>query len=88
MRYLDVISLSQFEIHNAVASLGTSLTENHLHKIFRYTPEIIFFGDRTEPPGNDYGIVRALDEAPEPSRWHAVTKWQDTMSILRDSYGD
>ena len=57
--YLDVISLSQFEIHNAVASLGTSLTENHLHKIFRYTPEIIFCFD-----GDDAGrkaAARALE---------------------------
>ena len=43
--YLDVISLSQFEINNSVASLGTSLTENHLHKIFRYTSEVIFCFD-------------------------------------------
>ena len=60
----------------------------HLRGEVGSTPEIIFFGDRTEAPGNDYGIVRALDEAPEPSRWHAVTRWQDTMSILRDSYSD
>ena len=47
--YLDVISLSQFEIHNAVASLGTSLTENHLHKIFRYTPETVSYTHLTLP---------------------------------------
>ena len=57
--YLDVISLSQFEINNSVASLGTSLTENHLHKIFRYTSEVIFCFD-----GDDAGrkaASRALE---------------------------
>ena len=60
----------------------------HLREEVGSEPEIIFFGDRTEAPGNDYGIVRALDEAPEPSQWHAVKQWADTMSILRDSYSD
>ena len=60
----------------------------HLREEVGSEPEIIFFGDRTEAPGNDYGIVRALDEAPEPSQWHAVKQWSDTMSILRDSYSD
>tara|TARA_Y100001973_G_scaffold106072_1_gene181891 strand:+ start:2815 stop:3528 length:714 start_codon:yes stop_codon:yes gene_type:complete len=60
----------------------------HLRGEVGNDPEIIFFGDRTEAPGNDYGIVRALDEAPEPSQWHAVEKWADTMSILKESYSD
>ena len=43
--YMDVIALAQFGIHNAVATLGTALTENHLQKLFRYTSEIIFCFD-------------------------------------------
>ena len=27
---MDVIALAQFGIHNAVATLGTALTDNHL----------------------------------------------------------
>ena len=43
--YMDVIALAQFGIHNAVATLGTALTEHHLSKIFRYTTEIVFCFD-------------------------------------------
>ncbi|MCS5587611.1 MAG: DNA primase [Porticoccaceae bacterium] len=43
--YMDVIALAQFGIHNAVATLGTALTENHLQKLFRYSSEIVFCFD-------------------------------------------
>ena len=43
--YMDVIALAQYGIHNAVATLGTALTENHLQKLFRYTSELIFCFD-------------------------------------------
>lgn len=42
---MDVIALAQYGIHNAVATLGTALTENHLQKLFRYTSEIVFCFD-------------------------------------------
>lgn len=43
--YMDVIALAQFGIHNAVATLGTALTDHHISKIFRYTTEIVFCFD-------------------------------------------
>jgi len=43
--YMDVIALAQFGIHNAVATLGTALTDSHLQKLFRYTSEIVFCFD-------------------------------------------
>jgi DNA primase len=43
--YMDVIALAQYRIHNAVATLGTALTENHLQKLFRYTSELVFCFD-------------------------------------------
>ena len=43
--YMDVIALAQYGIANAVATLGTALTENHLQKLFRYTSEIVFCFD-------------------------------------------
>lgn len=42
---MDVIALAQYGIANAVATLGTALTENHLQKLFRYTSEIVFCFD-------------------------------------------
>ena len=42
---MDVIALAQYGIANAVATLGTALTENHLQKLFRYTSELVFCFD-------------------------------------------
>jgi len=46
--YMDVVSLSQFGIKNVVATLGTATTADHLDKLFRIVPEVIFCfdGDR------------------------------------------
>lgn len=43
--YMDVVALAQHGIHNAVATLGTAATDEHLAKLFRYTPEVIFCFD-------------------------------------------
>ena len=43
--YMDVIALAQFDIRNAVATLGTACREDHLHKAFKYTQEIVFCFD-------------------------------------------
>jgi len=46
--YMDVVALAQFGIDFAVATLGTACTRDHLERLFRYTPEVIFCfdGDR------------------------------------------
>ena len=46
--YTDVLSLTQQGIKNAVATLGTATTSNHLKILFRLTPHVIFCfdGDR------------------------------------------
>lgn len=43
--YLDVLALAQFEILNAVATLGTATTSDHLARLFRVAPEIVFCFD-------------------------------------------
>ncbi len=43
--YMDVISLDQYGVHNAVASLGTSTTEDQLKALFLLTSHIIFCYD-------------------------------------------
>lgn len=59
--YMDVVALSQFGIRYAVATLGTATTEEHLHKLFRLTKEVVFCfdGDRA---GRD-AAWRALNNA-------------------------
>jgi len=46
--YMDVVSLAQFGIDNAVATLGTATTRTHLQRLFRLASEIVFCfdGDR------------------------------------------
>ena len=46
--YMDVVALAQFDIRNAVATLGTATTPDHLEQLFRLTPEVVFCfdGDR------------------------------------------
>ncbi|SDM02430.1 DNA primase [Franzmannia pantelleriensis] len=46
--YMDVVALAQFGIRNAVATLGTSTSEDHLTRLFRMVDEVVFCfdGDR------------------------------------------
>lgn len=43
--YLDVIALAQYGIHYAVATLGTATTPQHLERLSRTAPEILFCFD-------------------------------------------
>ena len=46
--YMEVVALAQFGVGNAVATLGTATTADHIHKLFRQTDRIVFCfdGDR------------------------------------------
>jgi DNA primase len=59
--YLDVVALAQFGVTNACATLGTATTREHLERLFRFAPEVVFCfdGDRA---GRD-AAVRALETA-------------------------
>ncbi|MHB0776380.1 DNA primase [Halomonas sp. WWR20] len=43
--YMDVVALAQFGIRNAVATLGTSTSEEHLQRLFRLVGEVVFCFD-------------------------------------------
>lgn len=43
--YMDVVALAQHGITNAVATLGTSVTEDHLQRMYRLVDEVIFCFD-------------------------------------------
>jgi len=59
--YMDVVALAQFGVDFAVATLGTATTRDHLERLFRHAPEVIFCfdGDRA---GRE-AAWRALDNA-------------------------
>lgn len=46
--YMDVVALAQFGIDHCVATLGTATTHEHLERLFRAVPEVVFCfdGDR------------------------------------------
>lgn len=46
--YMDVVSLAQFGVHNAVATLGTAITESHLNMLFQQVGEVVFCFDGDE----------------------------------------
>lgn len=46
--YMDVIALFQQGISYAVATLGTATTTHHLHRLYRFTSDIIFCFDGDE----------------------------------------
>jgi DNA primase len=43
--YMDVIALAQSGIYNAVATLGTATSTDHVELLFRYTDELVFCFD-------------------------------------------
>ncbi|MBK1723421.1 DNA primase [Thiocystis violacea] len=59
--YMDVIALAQFGIDNAVATLGTATTGEHLKQLLRTAPELVFCfdGDRA----GRAAAWKALEEA-------------------------
>jgi DNA primase len=43
--YMDVVALAQLGFANAVATLGTACTADHVHKLFRFTDSVVFSFD-------------------------------------------
>lgn len=60
--YMDVIALAQYGIQNAVASLGTATTSDHLERLFRTCPRVIFCfdGDRAGKKAAEKAMEIAL----------------------------
>ncbi len=69
--YMDVVALAQLGFPNAVATLGTACTEEHVKKLLRFTDRIVFSFD------GDAAGRRAAGRALEAALPHA----SDTRSI-------
>ena len=69
--YMDVVALAQLGFENAVATLGTACTAEHVHKLFRFTESVVFSFD------GDAAGRRAAGRALEAALPHAG----DTRSI-------
>lgn len=69
--YMDVVALAQMGFGNAVATLGTACTPDHVHKLFRFTDTVVFSFD------GDSAGRRAARKALEAALPYAT----DTRSI-------
>ena len=63
--YMDVVALSQSGFDNAVATLGTACTDEHVRKLFRFTDSVVFSFD------GDAAGQRAAGRALEVALPHA-----------------
>jgi DNA primase len=63
--YMDVVALAQTGFENAVATLGTACTEDHVRKLFRFTDAVVFSFD------GDAAGRRAATRALESALPHA-----------------
>ena len=69
--YMDVVALAQSGFGNAVATLGTACTAEHVQKLFRFTDSVVFSFD------GDSAGRRAAGRALEASLPHA----SDTRTV-------
>jgi DNA primase len=69
--YMDVVALAQLGFPNAVATLGTACTADHVHKLLRFTDQVVFSFD------GDAAGRRAAGRALEAALPHA----SDTRSF-------
>ncbi|MGE0370465.1 MAG: DNA primase [Gammaproteobacteria bacterium] len=88
--YMDVVMLAQHGIRYAVATLGTATTPQHLERMFRLVPEVVFCfdGDRA---GRE-AAWRALEQALPALRdgWQArfmfLPEGDDPDSLVRKEH--
>ncbi len=85
--YMDVVGLAQYDIHYAVATLGTATTAQHLERLFKMVPEVIFCFD-----GDNAGreaAIRALKttlpviEDGKEARFLFLPEGEDPDSLVR-----
>jgi DNA primase len=63
--YMDVVALAQLGLANAVATLGTACTDDHVRKLLRFTSQVVFSFD------GDAAGRRAAGRALEAALPHA-----------------
>ncbi|MEJ2137850.1 MAG: DNA primase [Gammaproteobacteria bacterium] len=86
--YMDVVALANHGITNAVATLGTATTPEHLQRLFRATNEIVFCfdGDRAGREAAWRALQVTLPELREGRqvRFLFLAEGQDPDSVVAD----
>jgi DNA primase len=90
--YMDVISLAQFGVENAVATLGTATSRTHLQRLFRLAPEIVFCfdGDRAGRDAAWKAMQVALPEMQDGRQlgFLFLPDGEDPDTIVREEGGE
>jgi DNA primase len=85
--YMDVVALAQFEVGNAVATLGTATTPVHVSKLLRLADEIIFCfdGDNAGRKAAWRALEVSLPLAPDhkPIRFLFLPEGEDPDTYVR-----
>src|SRR5690606_5251098 len=85
--YMDVVALAQFGIRYAVATLGTATSTEHLQKVFRHCPEVIFCfdGDNAGRQAARRALESALPvmEDGRQARFLFLPEGEDPDSLVR-----
>ncbi|MDZ4379957.1 MAG: DNA primase [Parvibaculum sp.] len=90
--YMDVVGLAQGGIHNAVAPLGTALTEDQIGLLWRMTPEPIlcFDGDKAGLRAAYRAVERVLPmlKPGHSLRFALLPEGKDPDDLVREEGGD
>lgn len=90
--YMDVVALAQHGFGNAVATLGTACTADHVHKLFRFTESVVFSfdGDAAGRRAAVKAMVAALPHAQDTRsiRFLFLPSEHDPDSYIRDLGAD
>ncbi|MES9961429.1 MAG: DNA primase [Sedimenticola sp.] len=85
--YMDVVALAQFGIRYAVATLGTATTPEHLERLYRTCPEIVFCfdGDRAGREAAQKALETALPFMRDgrESRFLFLPEGEDPDTLIR-----
>jgi DNA primase len=85
--YMDVVALAQFEVGNAVATLGTATTPVHVSKLLRLADEIVFCfdGDAAGRKAAWRALEVSLPLAPDhkPIRFLFLPEGEDPDTYVR-----
>ncbi|MGB5835028.1 MAG: DNA primase [Thiohalocapsa sp.] len=85
--YMDVIALAQYDIPYAVATLGTATTPEHIKRLLRGAPELVFCfdGDRAGREAAWKAVQTALPLATgqQPIRFLFLPDGEDPDSLVR-----
>ncbi len=90
--YMDTVSLAHQGLHNVVATLGTATTGEHLRRLFRVVPEIVFCfdGDRAGRAAAWRALQATLPEVREGRqvRFLFLPEGEDPDSLVRKEGAD